>query len=120
MGVVYKAWDTQLKRFVAPKVLLSGEHASAVDWRGFAVKLQAAAALSHRNIVPVHLVGESDGHAFFCMQLVEGTTLAAKVRDGPLPSREAARIVSHISRGRSCASERHLASGLEAVQCFAR
>src|SRR5579862_5620155 len=98
MGVVYKARDPQLQRFVALKVLLGGEHASAAELARFRSEAQAAAGLSHRNIVPVYQVGESDGRAYFCMKYVEGTTLAAKVREGPLPFREAARVVALIAR----------------------
>jgi serine/threonine-protein kinase len=98
MGVVYKAWDPRLKRFVALKVLISGEHASTIDLARFRAEAQAAAGLSHRNIVSVYQVGECEGKAYFGMQYVEGTTLAAMVRDGPLPPREAARLVGLIAR----------------------
>jgi serine/threonine-protein kinase len=98
MGVVYKAWDPRLKRLVALKVLLGGEHASAVDVARFRSEAQAAAGLAHRHIVPVYQVGESAGRAYFSMKYVEGTTLAAKVRQGPLRPREAARLVALIAR----------------------
>jgi eukaryotic-like serine/threonine-protein kinase len=98
MGVVYKAWDPRLKRFVALKVLLGGEHASAADLARFRSEAQAAAGLSHQNIVPVYQVGECDGRAYFCMQFVEGSTLAALVRQGPLEPREAARLVGQIAK----------------------
>src|SRR5439155_5388209 len=98
MGVVYKAWDPRLKRFAALKVLLRGEHASAAELSRFRSEAQAAAGLSHRNIVPVYQVSESDGRAYFGMKYVEGVTLAAKAREGPLPPREAARLVALISR----------------------
>src|SRR5207302_11356915 len=98
MGVVYKAWDPRLKRFAALKVLLRGEHASAAELSRFRSEAQAAAGLSHRNIVPVYQVSEADGRAYFCMKYVEGVTLAAKAREGPLPPREAARLVALISR----------------------
>jgi serine/threonine-protein kinase len=98
MGVVYKAWDPQLKRFVALKVLLRGEYASPAELARFRSEARAAAGLSHRNIVPVYQVGECDGRAYFCMNFVEGTTLAARASQGPLPPREAARLVSAIAR----------------------
>jgi serine/threonine-protein kinase len=98
MGVVYKAWDPRLKRFIALKVLLRGEHASATELARFRSEAQAAAGLSHRNIVPVFQVGEAEGRAYFSMKLVEGTTLAARAAGGPLPPREAARLVAAIAR----------------------
>jgi eukaryotic-like serine/threonine-protein kinase len=106
MGVVYKAWDPRLKRLVALKVLLGGEHASAVDVARFRSEAQAAASLAHRNIVPVYHVGECGGRAYFSMKYVEGITLAQKVRQGPLPPREAARLVGLISRGVEVAHQR--------------
>jgi serine/threonine protein kinase len=98
MGVVYKAWDPRLKRYVALKMLLGGEHASPLELTRFRGEAQSAAKLSHRNIVPVYQVGEYEGQAYFSMQYVEGSTLAALVRGGPLPPREAARLVAAIAR----------------------
>jgi serine/threonine-protein kinase len=98
MGVVYKAYDPRLRRHVALKVLLRGEHASGADLARFRSEAQAAAGLSHPNIVPVYQVGECDGWAYFCMQYVEGTTLAARANLGPLPGREAAGLVELIAR----------------------
>jgi eukaryotic-like serine/threonine-protein kinase len=98
MGVVYKAWESSLKRFVALKMLLRGETASADDVSRFRTEAQSAAGLAHPNIVPVYKVGEHDGRAYFSMQYVEGTTLAARVAAGPLRPDEAARLVAAIAR----------------------
>lgn len=99
MGVVYKAWDPQLQRVVALKMMLGGEHASAVDLARFRTEAQAAARLAHRNIVPIYHVGDCARRAYFSMQYVEGTTLADLAHKGPLDQREAARLVSLIARG---------------------
>jgi eukaryotic-like serine/threonine-protein kinase len=106
MGVVYKAWDPRLKRFVALKVMLGGEYASPTELTRFRSEAQAAAGLSHRNIVPVYQVGTEGGRPYFCMNFVEGTTLAAKVRQGPLPPREAARLLALIARAVDHAHQR--------------
>jgi serine/threonine-protein kinase len=100
MGVVYKAWDPRLKRLVALKTLLQGERASAADRGRFGFESEAAAKLAHPNIVPVYEVGEfgAEGQPYFCMQYVEGTTLAVRARQGPLPLREAARIIAAIAQ----------------------
>jgi serine/threonine-protein kinase len=98
MGVVYKAWEPSLRRFVAVKMILRGEHASAADLARFRGEAQSAAGLSHPNIVPVYEVGECDGQAYFSMKYVEGTTLADLVGHGPLPPRAAARYVATIAR----------------------
>jgi serine/threonine protein kinase len=98
MGVVYKAWDKSLQRHVALKMVLRGEHASAADLSRFRGEARSAAGLSHPNIVPVYNVGEHDGQAFFSMKYIEGETLARRVRGGPLPPREAARILAQAAR----------------------
>jgi serine/threonine-protein kinase len=98
MGVVYKAWEPSLKRFVALKTMLRGECASADDVTRFRAEAQAAAGLSHPGIVPVYKVGAQDGRIYFSMKYVEGTTLAARVAAGPLPPPEAARLVAAIAR----------------------
>src|SRR5262249_37636823 len=59
---------------------------------------EAAARLSHTNIVTVYEVGERDGQHFFSMEFVEGTTLAQRLTKGPLPSRAAARYAQMIAR----------------------
>ena len=82
MGVVYKAWDPRLKRFVALKVLLRGEHASAAELARFRSEAQSAAGLSHRNIVPVYQVGDCEGWAYFSMQYVEGSHIGGKSESG--------------------------------------
>jgi eukaryotic-like serine/threonine-protein kinase len=98
MGVVYKAWQPSLQRFVALKMILRGEHASVADLARFRGEARSAGGLSHPNIVPVYEVGESEGQAYFSMQYVEGTTLAARLGRGPLPARDAARYVAAIAR----------------------
>jgi serine/threonine-protein kinase len=98
MGLVYKAWETSLKRFVALKMMLRGESASADDVTRFRTEAQSAARLSHPNIVPVYEVGECDGRVYFSMKYVEGKSLAARVAAGPLPPAEAARLVAAIAR----------------------
>jgi serine/threonine protein kinase len=98
MGVVYKAWDKSLKRFVALKMILRGPHASATDQGRFRAEAQAAAGLTHANIVPVYQVGEHDAQAFFCMKFVAGRTMAGRIAAGPLPQRHAAVYLAAIAR----------------------
>ena len=98
MGVVYKARQHSLERTVAVKMLLRGELASGSDLARFRAEAEAAARLEHAHVVPVYEVGESGGQAYFSMKYVEGTTLARLVAAGPLPPRDAARILATISR----------------------
>lgn len=99
MGVVYKARQKSLNRIVALKMVREAHLASPADRARFQVEAEAAARLHHPSIVTVYEVGSFDGQAYLCMEYVEGLTLAHRVGlDGPLPQREAARIVTAIAR----------------------
>ena len=106
MGVVYKAWDNRLERFVALKMVLRGTLASDADLGRFHGEAQAAAALTHPNIVPVYQVGAHDGQPYFCMKFVEGRTLADVVAEGPLHPRVAAGFLASIARAVQHAHEK--------------
>jgi tRNA A-37 threonylcarbamoyl transferase component Bud32 len=103
MGVVYKARHTQLNRIVALKLLLLGQFSSAAAVRRFQREAQAAAALRHPNIVALHDIGEVAGQPYFTMEFVEGRSLAALLRDGPLSARQAAEYGRAIADAMSAA-----------------
>jgi serine/threonine-protein kinase len=98
MGVVYRAHQLSLGREVAVKMILRGQLASPADRERFAAEAQAAAKLDHPGIVPVYEVGEIDSRPYFSMKFVGGTTLAERLAEGPLPSREAARLLAAVAR----------------------
>ena len=98
MGVVYRARQLSLGRDVAVKMILRGQFATQIDRERFETEAQAAAKLDHPGIVPVYEVGEIDGRPYFSMKHVAGTTLAQRLTSGPLPPREAARILASVAR----------------------
>jgi serine/threonine protein kinase len=79
MGVVYKAHDTKLDRFVALKFLPSNASVNADTKARFTQEAKAAAALNHPNICTIHGVEESDGNLFIVMEYIDGGTLRDKV-----------------------------------------
>ncbi|HLW64410.1 MAG TPA: serine/threonine-protein kinase [Gemmataceae bacterium] len=97
MGIVYKARQTSLNRLVALKMLLQGELASAEDRARIQAEAKAAALLKHPNIVAVYDVGECEGRDFFTMPYIEGQTLTQVLAEGPIPPREAARLVAAVA-----------------------
>src|SRR5262245_6246528 len=98
MGVVYRASQVSLGREVAVKMILRGQFASRIDRERFEIEAQSAAKLDHPGIVPVYEVGEIDSRPYFSMKYVAGVTLAQRLAAGPLPSREAARILAAVAR----------------------
>jgi predicted Ser/Thr protein kinase len=106
MGVVYGARQISLGRDVALKMILSGQLASDTDRQRFRIEAEAAAKLDHPNIVPVYEGGEQNGQPYFSMKYVNGRTLAQVLNDGPMPPREAARILAAVARAIHFAHQR--------------
>jgi serine/threonine-protein kinase len=97
MGVVYKARQKSLNRLVALKVILGAGHAGADQLTRFRAEATTAAQLQHPNIVQVFEVGEHAGQPFFSLELVEGGSLADRLKGEPQPPREAAELVRTLA-----------------------
>jgi serine/threonine-protein kinase len=108
MGVVYRAEDPALDRVVALKtILLSDDMDNRKEYeKRFALEARAAGKLNHPNIVTTFDFGEEGDLAFLAMELLEGTDLRTRLKDGALPTDEAVEIALQVAEGLAYAHER--------------
>ena len=100
MGVVYKAEDTKLDRFVALKFLPRHLSQSEEEKKRFIHEAKAASALDHNNICTIHEIDETeDGQMFIAMASYDGESLKEKIERGPMAIDEAIDVATQISQG---------------------
>ena len=105
MGEVYRATDGRLKRHVALKILTASFATDADRLARFQREAQVLASLNHPNIAAIYGVEESNGIRALVMELVEGPTLADRIRQGPIPVEEALPIAKQIAEALEAAHE---------------
>jgi len=116
MGIVYKAQDLKLDRFVALKFLPQHLTSSEEEKQRFIHEAKAASSLDHNNICAIHEIDETkpapgepgDGQLFISMAYYEGVTLDKKIKDKPLPIEEAIDTSIQIAQGLAKAHEKDI------------
>jgi serine/threonine-protein kinase len=109
MGIVYRVYDVDLHRYVALKVLLPHLVGQGTALERFRREAVTIASLKHPSIVTVHDVGESGGHYYIAMELVEGRDLNQEVREkGAMPLPQVTRIVHQLASALDYAHKRSI------------
>lgn len=106
MGVVYKARQPNVDRFVALKVLLSGALASSTQVKRFQREAEVTARLKHPGIVHVHDVGQVQDFQYFTMDFVDGPPLSKLIKERQLGVRRAVEIARDVARALAHAHEK--------------
>jgi eukaryotic-like serine/threonine-protein kinase len=103
MGEVYRAKDTQLDREVAVKVLSQYLAEDPHALKRFEREARAVASLSHPNILEIYDSGTDQGVTYAVMELLEGETLRARIKDSAIPLRRSLEIAAAVSEGLAAA-----------------
>ena len=104
--VVILARRREQNRLVALKIILASQLPDPAEIKRFFSEAQAAANLDHPGIVSLFEVGQYEGHHYFAMGFVDGTSLAQRLAEGPLPVRQAAELIQRVSEAIESAHDR--------------
>ncbi|MDZ4781932.1 MAG: protein kinase [Planctomycetia bacterium] len=96
MGVVYKARQIGVRRVVALKLILAGEHAGKDRCARFEAEAEIVGRLAHPNIVQIYEVGNDQGRPYLSLEFVDGGSLDRKLNGTPMPPRDAASLLTVI------------------------
>jgi len=105
MGVVYKAYDPEIDRYIALKVLRHDRVTSKAFLQRFLKEARAIGRLSHPNIVTVYDVGQDHGTVFIAMELLKGRSLSDLLKKGALPTDQSIRIGLQVAKALEYAHE---------------
>ena len=106
MGIVYRARDTRLERFVALKVVSEQDRLTEKALQRLLREARTASALNHPNICTIYEAGEAEGETYIAMELIEGRPLSALIGSGGLPVESAVRYMVQIADALAHAHER--------------
>src|ERR1700676_4478170 len=106
MGEVYRARDTKLKREVAIKILPDDFSHDADRVSRFQREAEVLASLNHPNIAGIYDLQEANGSRYLVLELVEGETLAERIKRGPIPIEETLHIAKSICEALEAAHEK--------------
>jgi eukaryotic-like serine/threonine-protein kinase len=105
MGVVYRAYDPRLRRYVALKFVSQAFTQDPATEQALANEARAAAALDHPNICTIYEIGKLDGRRYISMSYVPGMSLKQKLKNGGLPFEEALELATQIAMGLEAAHQ---------------
>jgi len=96
---VYRAWQLDLQRPVALKLLATGFASDEEAITRFRREIENVAKISHPNVVHVYEAGEIDGHAYFTMEFIDGEDMESRLKKGSIGPDEAAALIEAVARG---------------------
>ena len=105
VAIVYLAHHVRLRRSVAVKMLLAGPLAKTRELERFSRETRTLAELHHPNIIQIFDVGDYNGCPYFTMEYLNGGNLSDRVKERPMPAKDAARMIATLAEAIQAAHE---------------